>query len=756
MGGSCMGEPVANCVSCITDVECDDSDVCTDDACVDNVCENTNNSAACDDGDACTENDACNAGVCAGTDIDGCEACIGDGDCDDQLFCNGMETCDTGACIPGTPPCGGDPCDEVSDSCTIPLQPRAGDPLPDLTPEQLARFLDGQAGFSQDFQEADGLGPVFNQSSCASCHNSPLGGSGSQFVVRAGVQDKGGFDSLEEYGGSLFQKLAIDDDCLETVPEELSGIIITQRVTPGMLGYGLVEAIPDADIIALADNQPAGLNGRAHMVEALEAPGVPRVGRFGWKGVLPTLLSFTADASMQEMGITNRFLPVDNDPNGIFPPELAACDTVADPEDDGPVGEAFIDLVADFQRYLAPPPQTPKSGMTGETIFMNIGCGDCHVPQFVTGSAPEAALSGKPIRAYSDFLLHDMGLLGDGIENGDATGREFRTTPLMGLILHNPMLHDGSASGGTFANRVTQAINAHNATLSTAQASAQAYNVLPPGDKDLVIQFLGSLGRAEFDFDGDQQIDQNDWLEFNSCYSGPGSFYTPDDFCAIADIDQDGDVDDDDFDRFLVAYDGPFVDCNNNAALDFVEIIEGTGPDADNDGDLDHCGAPALAQNGPRSIAVTPIDGPDNVALRVTSLEYPCLTLYVGADGVLTNSPVTQSPAAWEDILVTGADLVPESEYRIQVEFNGGVVGEIGTISTAIWGDIDNSGSTSLGDVQLIVLGFQQQFQLISLEATDIWPCVPNGAVNFADIQQGVLAFQGFGYTDVKCELPCN
>ncbi|MGB0716703.1 MAG: di-heme oxidoredictase family protein, partial [Phycisphaerae bacterium] len=756
MAGSCMGSPVANCQSCVGDEDCDDSDVCTDDACVNDVCEFTNNSASCDDGDVCTENDVCNAGTCAGTVIADCEVCFGDEDCDDMLFCNGAETCNAGECVTGAPPCGAGPCDEVSDTCTIPLQPRGGDPLPDLTPEQLTRFFDGRALFSQDFQEADGLGPIFNQSSCSSCHNNPVGGAGSQFVVRAGVQDKGGFDSLEQYGGSLFQKLAIDDACLETVPEELPGIIVTQRVTPGMLGYGLVESIPDADIIAIADNQPAGLNGRAHMVEALEAPGIPRVGKFGWKSVLPTMLSFTADASKEEMGITNRLIPTENDPNGIFPPELADCDSVPDPEDDGPEGEAFIDLVADFQRYLAAPPQTPKSGMTGETIFMNIGCGDCHVPQFITGSAPEAALSNKVVRAYSDFLLHDMGLLGDGIENGDATGREFRTTPLMGLNLRNPLMHDGSAAGGTFASRVTTAIDLHNAVLSEGQPSAQAYAALSPSDKDLVIDFLESLGRAEFDFDSDQVVDEDDWVAFRGCFTGPGSFYTADDACAIGDIDQDGDVDDVDFDRFLAAYQGPVVDCNNNATLDFIEIITGTGPDADVDGDLDHCGAPALAQNGPRSIEVAPIEGPDDVALRVTSQDYPCLTLYVGADGTLTDTPFLQSPAAWGDVLVTGGDLVPESSYRVQVEFNGGVVGELGTISTPVWGDIDNSGSASLADVQLIVLAFQQQFDSVSLEAADIWPCEPNGVANFSDIQQGVLAFQGFSYTDVECTLPCE
>jgi hypothetical protein len=756
-GGECTGIEVPGCIPCGAPEDCDDGDICTDDDCVGNVCEHTNNVAACDDGDLCTENDTCTDGTCSGSAIPDCDICLSDADCDDSVFCNGDETCNigTGECVPGIEPCPGQPCDELTETCDIPLQPRSGDPLPDLTPEQLERFLVGRADFDHSFTEAEGLGPIFNQNACGSCHNSPLGGTGSQFVIRAGVQEKGGFDPLEDYGGSLFQKLANDDACLEVVPD-LPGIIETQRVTPGMMGYGLVEAINDSEIQALADNQAAGLNGRVNIVNPVEAPDEDRIGRFGWKAHAATILTFSADASKEEMGITNRFFPEDNDPNGIFPPALEDCDTVADPEDDEPAGVAFIDRITDFQRFLAAPPQTPKTGMTGETIFMNIGCGDCHVPSFITGPAPEAALSNKEVRPYSDFLLHDMGLLGDGIESGGANGREFRTTPLMGLLNRDPMLHDGSAAGGTFASRVTLAIQAHDTVLSEGAASAQAFAALPPTDKDLVVAFLGSLGRAEFDFDGDNAVAVSDWYEFRACYTGRGVFYTPDDNCSIADIDQDGDVDDIDFDRFLAAYAGVFVDCNNNAELDFIEIIEGTGPDADVDGNLDHCGAPALAENGPRSIEVDPIDGPDDVALRVTSPDYPCLLKYVAADGSLGDTPVLQSTAAWSAVRLTGGDIVPDSQYSVQVEFAGAVVGELANVTTPIWGDIDANGSANLGDVQLIVLAFQQQFDVVNLEAADIWPCDPNGLANFADIQQGVLAFQGMSFEDVGCTVPCN
>ena len=109
-----------------------------------------------------------------------------------------------------------------------------------------------------------------------------------------------------------------------------------------------------------------------------------RVGRFGWKAQIPTLLSFSADAALNEMGITNRFLEDDNDPNGDTDP--LCDDTMLDPElpQDQVTGLYFTDRVALFQRYMAAPPQTPRSGMTGEVIFDSIGCTGCHVAQFIT------------------------------------------------------------------------------------------------------------------------------------------------------------------------------------------------------------------------------------------------------------------------------------------------------------------------------------------------------------------------------------
>jgi len=423
------------------------------------------------------------------------------------------------------------------------IQPRMGQPVAGLTPEQLVRFELGKEAFNKGFTIGEGLGPTFNQTGCGQCHNDPdAGGSGNINVTRFGLEEKKGFDPLEYLGGSLLQKESIAPGCEEVVPDEAT--IEIQRVTNSAFGDGLVEAIPEEDLLA-NESDPPGISGRAHMVEALEDPGTPRVGRFGWKAQVPTMLSFSGDALLNEVGITNRLVPEENAPNGDLD-KLAMCDAIPDPED-GPDEEGFdlIDRMADFQRFLAPPPQTPKYGMSGEQFFINIGCADCHIATpFITGSAPEAALSGKSIKPYSDFLLHSMGTLGDGIEQGDALGVEFRTPPLWGLRTRQSLIHDGRFADSIFAIRVNDAIEEHEQFASEANPSAIAYKALPQSDKDKIIAFLDSLGRAEFDQDGDEEIGLADYDVIHGCLTDPGAAaYTADDACAISDIDQDGDVD---------------------------------------------------------------------------------------------------------------------------------------------------------------------------------------------------------------------
>ncbi len=482
---------------------------------------------------------------------------------------------------------------QMGSGVPVPPQPGMGDPLLGLTPGEMILFDAGKIQFTRNFTAAEGLGPIFNKESCGNCHNNPVGGPGSQTVTRAGISGKAGFDPLAALGGSLFQQQAISIDCAEVVPA--AATVTAFRVTNSALGAGLVEAIPDPAILALedpTDTNGDGISGRAHMVNPVEAPMTTRVGRFGWKGGVATVLSFSADAALNEVGITNMFFPNDNDPNGVNPPDLATCDTVADPEDQMDGGGFFyIERVTHFQRFLAAPPQTPKSGMTGEAVFNSVGCNLCHVSSYTTSSDPllETALRNQPIQPYSDYLLHDMGLAADFIQDGAAGERELRTPSLWGLRTRDPLWHDGRFGGNTFANRVNLAIQEHGLFLSEAVGVTTAYNALSAADQNALIAFLDSLGRREFDGNGDDVIDLADFLDFNACFTGPIPTYTPDDPCSVHDIDQDGDVDLADFDSFLLAFSGPLLDCNGNTIPDLSEILQGTVADVNANGIPDVC-----------------------------------------------------------------------------------------------------------------------------------------------------------------------
>ncbi len=432
-----------------------------------------------------------------------------------------------------------------------PIQPRMGDPVPGLSASELNLFALGRTEFGHTLTAVEGLGPIMNDHSCASCHARPrVGGFSAKRVTRFGqaaVPPSTPFDPLVALGGSLLQAETLAAMCQEVVPPQAN--VTAQRLTTSIFGAGLVEAILDADIQARETSPPPGVSGRAHLVEPLESPGTLRVGRFGWKAQVATLLTFSADASLNEMGLTNRFLTAENAPNGNGT-LLALCDGVLDPED-GPDGFGFhrIDRQRDFQRFIAAPPQTPRSGMRGALVFAGIGCGSCHVAApYVTGPSSIPALAGRSIAPYSDFLLHDVGTLGDGIVQGQASEGELRTPALWGLRVRaeEALLHDGRATGGTPADNLRDAILAHD---GEAAAARDRFTTLRPANQQRLLDFLLSLGRAEFDYEGDHDVDALDWvfLRIDSRFTGPGSFHTADDPGAVADFDQDGDFDLEDY-----------------------------------------------------------------------------------------------------------------------------------------------------------------------------------------------------------------
>ncbi|HXK10149.1 MAG TPA: di-heme oxidoredictase family protein [Vicinamibacteria bacterium] len=369
-----------------------------------------------------------------------------------------------------------------------------GTPLAGLRMDERKLFRDGLDRFNETEAVSDGLGPIFNAASCAACHSAPaVGGSSSVNETRAARIENGVYTELP--GGSLFQTSAISPDCAETIPAAAN--VIAQRQTTPLFGSGLIEAIPDGEIMGYAAAQARTHPEQAGRVNFVVDPpaGASRVGRFGWKAQHATLLAFAADAYVNEMGITNRLFPAENAPNGDLA-KLTRCDTVRDPEDKDDDITAF----ANFMRFLAPPPRdlewdrghdqkdgrgaglAPSRIEHGEQVFEKVGCAVCHHAGFRAESRVEA-IDGQRVDAFSDFLLHDVGT-GDGIVQGSARGNEFRTPPLWGLSESAPYLHDGSA--GT----IQDAIQRH---ANQGAAAQKAFRGLSFEDEQALLAFLESI-----------------------------------------------------------------------------------------------------------------------------------------------------------------------------------------------------------------------------------------------------------------------
>jgi CxxC motif-containing protein (DUF1111 family) len=474
----------------------------------------------------------------------------------------------------------------------IVVQPPAGDPLQGLSPAEQALFDLGRDRFEAPATVGDGLGPVFNKASCAACHQQPVGGGGVIASTYFGAIDRRGFDPLVAWGGPLLQSLAISASCEEWIDD--GATVFTTRLTIGMLGYGLIEAIPDSAILALEDPDDLdgdGVRGRAQLVLPIEAPRVERVGRFGSKAQWATIMSATAQSALDQIGLTNRHFPIDHAPGGNAE-TLDACDDVADPEivADGR-GVDDLDRLAAFQRFLAAPPQTPKSGMRGEAIFLAIGCATCHTPSWTTADDPALpdVLRAVAIRPYSNFLVHQMGVTGDPIPEGQADVGFVRTPPLWNLRARSLLWHDGRVNAATWTERIAGrdgAIALHDSVGSEGASSAQAFFALPERERLDVVAFLDSLGRREFDADGDGDLDEDDVVAFVACRGATD--VTPDDPCAIHDIDADGVIGRLDAEAFVDAGEFRVGDCDTDGIADLVEVLLGA-PDLDGDLVPDDC-----------------------------------------------------------------------------------------------------------------------------------------------------------------------
>jgi CxxC motif-containing protein (DUF1111 family) len=359
----------------------------------------------------------------------------------------------------------------------------------------------GHQAFIETEGIADGLGPTYNATSCVSCHQSIADGGASQIKeLRAGHIDRERFipatvtlaDGVTQiHGRSLVNQRAICTEAVEQLdpPEDIRAT----RLSLSLFGDSFVEAVADTDFLAISREQTITTHGRVHgeaiLVPILEGSGrAMRVGRFGWKDQHASLLSFSADAYLNEMGITNPLQPTEAtnicNPAGIAEPNNS---------DD-------IFKFATFLRGLKAPPQdtlraNSSDAQAGAVLFRKIGCETCHVATLNTvpprttlndGTfiVPDA-LGNLRFHPYSDFLLHDIGT-GDGIvQNGPPdTRNKVRTMPLWGLRTRVEFLHDGRALD------LYQAIELHR---NEADESADLFDRLSTSDKASIMAFLKSL-----------------------------------------------------------------------------------------------------------------------------------------------------------------------------------------------------------------------------------------------------------------------
>jgi CxxC motif-containing protein (DUF1111 family) len=366
-------------------------------------------------------------------------------------------------------------------------------------------FALDQAQFERIHDPGTGLGPVFNATACVACHNNGVAGAASQLTEqRVGHNDANGnfvnpTITINEGANTITGRSIVNDRSIcpqaqEHVPDTEN--IRTLRAVLNTLGDGFVEAVDDKTFLAIAANQPGQSNGMIHgeaiQVPILEAPGITGVGKFGWKDQDPTLLSFSADAYLNEMGVTNRLKPKD---------VTSVCKVTSDPEDTpDALGLADIDHFAQFIRGTQAPPRdttlaATSDAIAGQNLFSSIGCAICHVATLTTDSpgtvinggayTVPAALGNKMFHPYGDFLLHDVGT-GDGIvQAGPAdTANKLRTVALWGLHIKSRFMHDNASI------TLNDAIQRHG---GEAQGVIASFNGLTAAQQQQLITFLKSL-----------------------------------------------------------------------------------------------------------------------------------------------------------------------------------------------------------------------------------------------------------------------
>jgi CxxC motif-containing protein (DUF1111 family) len=373
-----------------------------------------------------------------------------------------------------------------------------GAPLPSATPEQLAAFERGRAVALHRFTPEEGLGPEFNLTFCAGCHERPVfGGSASHYRDFLLVGDELAEDTVVPRGKNGVQR-QFSLDTARAASDPLTDISSTRNPIP-FFGVGLLAEIPDTEIVSHADPDDTdgdGISGRVNYDGML-------VGRFGRKAQTARIELFVRGPLFNHMGITSD--PLSDAQRAALPAFKAPSPSAASIAGDGPgavvVKQAVIpdeatidlddvpdpelteselfDLICFASLLAAPEPDVPTPQTDrGQAVFNEIGCDGCHLPSL---RGPRGA-----IPAYTDLLLHDMGdELADRFPMGEATGREYRTQPLWGIVTASPYLHDGRAE------TIDEAIRWHG---GEAVSIRDAYVSLAPDARADLLAFLESLG----------------------------------------------------------------------------------------------------------------------------------------------------------------------------------------------------------------------------------------------------------------------
>lgn len=401
-------------------------------------------------------------------------------------------------------------------------------------------FAAAKANFVATESAADGLGPIFNQNACASCHqNGSTGGAGQNIEQRYGTITNGTFNTLASTGGSLRQLFGIGGfnvggvNCNSGVDNNpaAGATLFSGRLTTPLFGLGLVDSLPDSVFSTLASREPAAVRGAPRMVpialpnplDGSQVAGGTRVGRFGWKANVPSLAQFSADAYLNEMGITTTSC-IHGTSNTAFATEnranRAGTNAIINGCPDDQVPGVDDDLAAEtnhcagglteleddvanftfFMAHLAPPPQVAITAGTaqdrGRTLFNSstLMCSSCHRSDtdiFVSTSAGGVP-AGIKFQPFSDFLVHDMGTAADqiGLNDGDsvASTRLMRTAPLWGLRSRNLKFHDGRTSD------IGTAIKDHNGgSVGQGTAAATAFGALSSSQQSDLVSYLNTL-----------------------------------------------------------------------------------------------------------------------------------------------------------------------------------------------------------------------------------------------------------------------